>query len=376
MRQPTTARPGCEPANQTARVTRAGQASPNSGHAYRLRRFPNGYWRICWTQGRVTHSRSTRCRDEAGAKLELQRWLEARRPKPRSYSVTMALADYLDDRRGEVAAHARLQHAAKPVRRLLGRLKVAELTPAVARRYARARRAEGIGDGTIGRELAALRAALRLAKGEGRIRDVPMLPLPERPPPRDRWLQRADAERLLAAAALAHIRLFILLALHTAARCGAILGLRWRQVDLDALLIDFRAPGRKATAKGRAVVPINGTLRTALLTARETILALCLTKGRSANINDAPVIAWRGRPLRCVARGVAAACRRAAIEGVTPHIFRHTAATWMAQAGVPIERIAQYLGHTNPAITAKVYAKHRPDWLRDAAAALDGRAAA
>ena len=359
MRQPTNARPGREPANR---------------QIYRLRRFANGFWRICWTVGRVTHSRATRCRDEAGAKAELQRFLEARRPRPRSYTVATALADYLEDRRGEVAAFARLQHGAKPVRRLLGRLKVAELTPAVGRRYAKTRRAEGIGDGTIGRELAVLRAALRLAKGEGLIRDVPMLPMPERPPPRDRWLSRDEADRLIAAAIEAHIGLFILIALHTAARCGAILGLRWRQVDLDSGLIDFNVAGRR-TAKGRAVVPINDTLRAALLSARETRERLCLTKGRSRDATDELVIQWRGRPVRSVARGVAAACRRAGLAGVTPHVFRHTAATWLAKAGVAIERIAQYLGHTNSAITERVYAKHQPDWLRDAARALAGEGA-
>jgi integrase len=42
----------------------------------------------------------------------------------------------------------------------------------------------------------------------------------------------------------------------------------------------------------------------------------------------------------------------------------------MAQAGVPIEQIAQYLGHTNPAVTYRVYARYSPEHLRKASDAL------
>ena len=66
------------------------------------------------------------------------------------------------------------------------------------------------------------------------------------------------------------------------------------------------------------------------------------------------------------------ACARARIVGVTPHTLRHTAACWMAEAGIDMERIAQYLGHSDPATTRKHYAKFAPDWLADAASALEG----
>lgn len=365
--------PGPAPKRRSVAKAAAG-AQPPSGPSYRLRRFPNGRWRIVWTAGRVTHSRSTRCQDEAGARAELARFIESRRPKARSFTVAAALADYLADRRGEVVAFARLEHGAKALHRHMGRAKVADLTPASGRRYIRARRDEGAGDGTIGRELAQLRAALRLARAEGRIRDVPSLPMPPRPPPRDRWLSRDEAGRLIAAAIEPHVRLFVILALHTAARGGAIRELRWRQLDFEAGLVDFRAAGRRKTAKGRAVVPMTDTLRAALLEARAAAEASCSTTETKPGFcltGDAPVIAYRGRPVKSVARGVDAAARRAKLAGVTPHVFRHTSATWLAQAGVAMERIAQFLGHTNPATTARIYAKHSPDWLADAARKLD-----
>jgi integrase len=43
----------------------------------------------------------------------------------------------------------------------------------------------------------------------------------------------------------------------------------------------------------------------------------------------------------------------------------------MAEDRVPMEEIAQYLGHTDINTTRKVYARYSPDYLRRAAGALE-----
>jgi hypothetical protein len=43
----------------------------------------------------------------------------------------------------------------------------------------------------------------------------------------------------------------------------------------------------------------------------------------------------------------------------------------MAEAGIPIEVIAQYLGHEDANVTRKKYARYSPTYLREAAAALE-----
>jgi integrase len=43
----------------------------------------------------------------------------------------------------------------------------------------------------------------------------------------------------------------------------------------------------------------------------------------------------------------------------------------MAEAGVPMAEIAQYLGHTDSRITERVYARFSPTYLRGAVGALD-----
>ena len=70
-------------------------------------------------------------------------------------------------------------------------------------------------------------------------------------------------------------------------------------------------------------------------------------------------------------KGIASAAERAGLEGVTPHVLRHTAAVWMAEAKTPMTEIAQYLGHSDSRITERVYARFSPDYLAGAAAALE-----
>jgi integrase len=81
------------------------------------------------------------------------------------------------------------------------------------------------------------------------------------------------------------------------------------------------------------------------------------------------VVEFRGKPMRNIQNGFRAACDRAGLTGVTPHILRHSAATWMVMDGVPIAEVARVLGDTE-ATTEKVYAKHAPGYLARATNAL------
>ena len=47
----------------------------------------------------------------------------------------------------------------------------------------------------------------------------------------------------------------------------------------------------------------------------------------------------------------------------------------MAEAGVPVSEVAQYLGHTNKRITESTSARYSPEYLKGAARALDVSAA-
>ncbi len=144
-----------------------------------------------------------------------------------------------------------------------------------------------------------------------------------------------------------------MLGLMTAARTGAILECRWEQVDLERGVIDY-GPGHGN--KRRAVVPINPELARALA----ALLELSCTDF---------VIEFHGRRVTRIKKGFRAACDRAGLVGVTPHILRHSAATWLAMDDVPMREIARLLGDEE-ATVERVYAKHSPSYLRRAAGAL------
>jgi len=146
--------------------------------------------------------------------------------------------------------------------------------------------------------------------------------------------------------------------LATAARISALLELTWDRVDLERGLIQLADPNDRGRRKGRATIPINNSLNQALREAYHFA-------------SSDYVIEWAGRKVKSINVGLNNVARRAGIKGVSPHVFRHTAAVWMAEAGISMSEISQYLGHSNTAITERVYARYSPDYLRKAAAALE-----
>ena len=122
-------------------------------------------------------------------------------------------------------------------------------------------------------------------------------------------------------------------------------------------VINLRLDDAK-TRKGRAIVPINRGLKAALQTAK------------AAALSDF-VVEYAGDQVGSIRKGFEAACTRAGLEDVTLHTIRHSAAVAMVSAGVPIEKVAQYLGHSNTAITYSTYGRFAPEHLTDAAEVLD-----
>ena len=107
---------------------------------------------------------------------------------------------------------------------------VGDITRGTCRGYGRHR---GKQPGAIRRKLATLRAAINYAKDEGRITYAPTVHLPKKPEGKDQFLRRSEAAALLNAARTGrasirpYLPLFILIAVYTGARKGAILELRW-----------------------------------------------------------------------------------------------------------------------------------------------------
>jgi len=154
----------------------------------------------------------------------------------------------------------------------------------------------------------------------------------------------------------------------TGCRRSEVLGLRWIDVDLSEGVIKFTQA--RVLAGGQVIiketlkngvgknVPIDDATVDALriyrtkqkeakmksLTWLETGLVFTNSHGNGvypSNIYDD----WRK------------ICEQAGVPYLKPHGLRHTHATWLLEAGVPLHVVAERLGHRDAMVTATIYAQ-------------------
>lgn len=261
-------------------------------------------------------------------------------------------------------------------------MRVGEITPDVCRtyvawrtampqasyRYGPGRRFETVddvprvGEASPRRELIVLSAAIGFAYGERKLRYIVPVKLPDKAPARDRWLSRDEAAALLHAARATpmgkgrHLARFILLALYTGTRHSAITKIKWLPtteggwIDLRAGMMYRRGSREGESTKRRTPVPLSKRLRGHLVRWRRD--------------SSTHVVEFDGAPVRTVRKAFTSARIRAGLgPEVTPHILRHTFATWAVQAGAPLGLVAAALG-TSEQIVETVYGHHAPERLR------------
>ena len=232
------------------------------------------------------------------------------------------------------------------------------------------------------RELEDLRAAINHHRREGFCSEVISVVLPSRPPARERWLTRSEAARLLWAAWRAkqvmsaqdtrravgrHVARFILVGLYTGTRASAICGAALMptigrgHVDLAQGVFYRRAIGRRQTKKRQPPVKLPPRL------------VAHLSRWERRGIAKRSVVEWNGKPIESVRNGFGAAVRAAGLGAdVTPHVLRHTCATWLMQNGVNLWDAAGFLGMTVQQLE-RSYGHHHPDYQQQAVDALGGQ---
>jgi integrase len=269
--------------------------------------------------------------------------------------VGEVLARYAEDRGKVLAAPATLAYSISALAPFWGDLTCDAVKGSTCRLYERERaqpragrdgRERTAGSATIRRELGVLQAALNHAHGEGLLIHPIKVTLPKAGEPRERWLTRAEAAKLLRAAA-PHVRRFILISLYTGRRASAVLDLTWTRVDLDAGVIRFRTEGAAETNKRRGRVRIRR-------------LAAHLRRWRAGAGNETHVVAYRGERVDAIKTGIRRAAERAGFEDVTPHVLKHTAITWaVMNPRLSIEGAAEFFD-TSPETIRKHYWHHSP----------------
>lgn len=209
-----------------------------------------------------------------------------------------------------------------------------------SRGYIAMRRALGISNASIRRELSIGAAAIRHDVREERIKEAPQFELPPQGEPRKRFLTDDEIKALFKQPLSRRLRMFFRLALATAARSQAIEQLTWTRVDMEQGLIDFRVPGMRLTKKRRAVVPISDELR-------RYLEAAYLWPNRDEFVIGAGPTTYHEAKKFMRAIGIDE-------KGVARHVARKTFASHALLAGVPLAHVAAVLGDTQ-ATTERAY---------------------
>lgn len=238
------------------------------------------------------------------------------------------------------------------------------ITEDICRDHARDRFKLGLAPSTVWTELLQLRTLINWSVKTRRLKadDARYIWLPEKSNPRERVMTGEEIRLFMEHATRPHIQLYFVLALTTGARMGAILDLKWSQVDFETGMLDLRGeyildPMTKTKRKKRAIQKLTRFATVALLKAKEGALS-------------DHVIEWNGKPVQSIKTSFKTTCKKAGIKGVSPHTVRHTTGTLLRQ-GASLEVVSEWLGHSNLEITKSVYAKTTPEFFEGAAEFMD-----
>jgi len=269
--------------------------------------------------------------------------------------------------------HARPKAASQRIGKLLDFFgergsTLADVSGALCREYAAARGS----DSAARNELTDLRSAVNHHRKEGLCAQKVEVLLPPARPGRERWLTKPEAAAVIAynwryretqfgvvtvRRPRRHVAKFVLVALYTGTRaalvCGAALqptpGHGW--VDLDSGLFHRRPPGAKVTNKRAPPIPLPDRL--------------LVHMRRWKRLGQTFVVEHNGNPVKRVSKAFRRSADDLGFTDVVPHTLRHTAATWMMQAGVDAWEAAGYLGMSVKTLLDR-YGHHHPSHLAQA----------
>jgi integrase len=321
---------------------------------YTLQRF-RGKFAIVWHDEHGRHRHSLGTADRPSAEAAARAFWSRRSTRGGVHTVGEAVRYYLD-KKADIASIKRAKQAWQAAESFWNTMAIGRVDKPMAADYRKHRaHCRAV---TVRNELAVIRAALNLCEEDKLIEKAPFVQMPSLPAAGIRHLSKAQFRTLLEGTEKGspHIALFMRLAIATGARMTALLELTWAQVDFDAGLIFLNPQDRVQTSKGRATVPINDQLRPALVEAKKAAQSDYVIEHHDKRVGSIKT-AWR------------AAVRRSGVIA-TPHMLRHSAACWMAEAGQPMAVIAQYLGHSDSRITERTYARFSPTFLKGASEAL------
>ena len=200
--------------------------------------------------------------------------------------------------------------------------------------YIVARRADGVANGTINRELACLKKMFNLAIKWGEAKRNPVVDVEflEEPPGRTRFLSEEEAQRLIDCCS-DHLKPIVMCALNTGMRLGEILALRWDHVHIKNVIEPYLEISETKNNKKR-FVPLNDDM-------------LELLRSLKDNGSEYVFLGTHGRRLTLVRKPFVNALQEAGIEDFRFHDLRHTFASHYVMNGGDLLALKEILGHSD-----------------------------
>ena len=161
-----------------------------------------------------------------------------------------------------------------------------------------------------------------------------------------------------------------LCALHTGMRSGELAGLQWTDIDWNGKFVEVRRAINRfgevssvKTKNGRRRVDLSDDLLETLSNYRREKQQEALKEGK----NEIPEWIFANRfgsfiDIKNVkSRNFKRVLRKAELRSIRFHDLRHTFASQLLSNGTNVLYVSQQLGHANPGITMKIYAKWIPN---------------
>jgi len=166
-----------------------------------------------------------------------------------------------------------------------------------------------------------------------------------------------------------HYPLF-LCALHTGMRSGELAGIQWTDIDWNGKFLEVRRAinrfgeiGTVKTKNGRRRIDLSDHLLDTLKDLRKQKQKEALSQGR----NEIPEWVFASRLGSFISinnvktRNFKKVLKKAGLRSIRFHDLRHTFASQLLSSGTNILYVSQQLGHANPGVTMKIYAKWIPN---------------
>jgi integrase len=266
----------------------------------------------------------------------------------------------------------------------IGEIMLAKLRPTDVEALILKMRDGGLSPSTVRQTFTILRTVLDTAVRDGYLANnfVTSMKRPSVPHGEARWLTAPEVARLFVELEGSRYAPIMRLLVMTGLRRGEGLALRWQDVDLfDNVL---RVQGTLArvggsltvtepkTATSRRTVRMSAALVELLRAQRETQNAERVAAADLWTETGLVFTTETGSPVepRNALRALTVAAGRAGLADVGVHTLRHTAASLMLAAKVPLKEVSVMLGHSSVSITGDIYGHVTPEGQQTAADVL------